>query len=78
MFLSDKRYLFGRLLGHLSFMLYFLGEKMTEEEVNLLVSGIEDQQGQINYEGIICKQCLLLFKLILAELHARRQVKPHS
>ncbi|CAH3024480.1 unnamed protein product, partial [Porites evermanni] len=30
-----------------------LGEKMTEEEVNLLVSGIEDQQGQINYEGII-------------------------
>ena len=25
---------------------------MTEEEVNLLVSGIEDQQGQINYEGI--------------------------
>ena len=38
-----------------SFIVYviFLGEKMTEEEVNLLVSGIEDQQGQINYEGII-------------------------
>lgn len=55
MFLLDKRYLFGsgRLLGLLSLMLYFLGEKMTEEEVNLLVSGIEDQQGQINYEGII-------------------------
>lgn len=55
MFLLDKGYLFGsgHLLGLLSFMLYFLGEKMTEEEVNLLVSGIEDQQGQINYEGII-------------------------
>ena len=54
-FLLDKKYLLGSgcLLGHLSFMLYFLGEKMTEEEVNLLVSGIEDQQGQINYEGII-------------------------
>ena len=25
---------------------------MTEEEVDLLVSGMEDQQGQINYEGI--------------------------
>ena len=24
---------------------------MTEEEVDLLVSGMEDQQGQINYEG---------------------------
>ena len=24
---------------------------MTEEEVDLLVSGLEDQQGQINYEG---------------------------
>ena len=29
----------------------FLGEKMSEEEVDLLVSGMEDNQGQINYEG---------------------------
>ena len=63
MFLLDKRYLFGsgRLLGLLSFMLYFLGEKMTEEEVNLLVSGIEDQQGQINYEGLSTLTHLLHF-----------------
>ena len=26
---------------------------MTDEEVDLLVSGLEDQQGQINYEGIV-------------------------
>ena len=25
---------------------------MTDEEVDLLVSGQEDQQGQINYEGM--------------------------
>ena len=31
----------------------FLGERMTDEEVDLLVSGLEDQQGQINYEGIV-------------------------
>ena len=33
---------------------------MTEEEVDLLVSGLEDNQGQINYEGIcvcITDQC---------------------
>lgn len=24
---------------------------MTEEEVDLLISGMEDNQGQINYEG---------------------------
>ena len=28
---------------------------MTDEEVDLLVSGLEDQQGQINYEGIVYK-----------------------
>lgn len=32
---------------------WFLGERMTDEEVDLLVSGLEDQQGQINYEGIV-------------------------
>jgi len=26
---------------------------MTEEEVDLLVSGMEDQQGQINYEEFV-------------------------
>ena len=29
----------------------FLGEKMSEEEVDLLIGGMEDNQGQINYEG---------------------------
>ncbi|KAK2563264.1 hypothetical protein P5673_013625 [Acropora cervicornis] len=26
---------------------------MTDEEVTLLVSGLEDQQGQINYKGML-------------------------
>ncbi|XP_015760374.1 PREDICTED: myosin-2 essential light chain-like isoform X2 [Acropora digitifera] len=30
-----------------------LGERMTDEEVDLLVSGLEDQQGQINYEEFV-------------------------
>ena len=27
------------------------GEKMTDDEVDALLSGIEDSQGQVNYEG---------------------------
>ena len=27
------------------------GEKMTDEEVDTLLSGVEDNQGQVNYEG---------------------------
>lgn len=34
---------------------------MTEEEVDLLLSGMEDQQGQINYEGML----YLCSKLVL-------------
>lgn len=30
-----------------------LGEKMTEEEVDLLIGGMEDNQGQINYEEFV-------------------------
>lgn len=30
-----------------------LGEKMSEEEVDLLLSGLEDNQGQINYEEFV-------------------------
>ena len=29
----------------------FLGEKLTEDEVDVLLSGVEDGQGQVNYEG---------------------------
>lgn len=28
-----------------------LGEKLTDEEVDMLLQGIEDSQGQVNYEG---------------------------
>lgn len=28
-----------------------VGEKMTDDEVDALLSGIEDSQGQVNYEG---------------------------
>ncbi len=27
------------------------GEKMTDEEVDTLLTGAEDNQGQVNYEG---------------------------
>ena len=32
-------------------MSVFVGEKMTDEEVDSLLSGVEDNQGQVNYEG---------------------------
>ena len=28
-----------------------LGEKLTDDEVDTLLSGVEDSQGQVNYEG---------------------------
>ena len=28
------------------------GEKLTDEDVDILLQGIEDSQGQVNYEGI--------------------------
>lgn len=30
----------------------FIGEKMTDEEVDQLLVGMEDSQGQVNYEGM--------------------------
>ena len=29
-----------------------IGEKLTDEEVDTLLQGIEDGQGQVNYEGM--------------------------
>ena len=31
--------------------LSFAGEKLTDEEVDTLLQGVEDNQGQVNYEG---------------------------
>lgn len=28
-----------------------VGEKLTDEEVDTLLAGLEDAQGQVNYEG---------------------------
>lgn len=28
------------------------GEKLTDDEVDALLAGIEDSQGQVNYEGV--------------------------
>ena len=30
----------------------FVGEKLTDEEVDMLLQGVEDSQGQVNYEGM--------------------------
>lgn len=38
---------------------FCLGEKMTDEEVDTLLSGVEDNQGQVNYEGQGMKSVLI-------------------
>ena len=42
-------------------MCAYSGEKLTDEEVDALLSGIEDSQGQVNYEGT----CTIAFGLQL-------------
>ena len=32
-------------------LLPVVGEKLTDEEVDTLLTGLEDAQGQVNYEG---------------------------
>lgn len=39
--------------AELRHMLTSLGEKMTEEEVEVLIHGQEDSQGNINYEDFV-------------------------
>ena len=45
------------------------GEKLTDEEVDMLLQGIEDSQGQVNYEGTqraiinLCHHVLLSFRI---------------
>ena len=34
------------------------GEKLTDDEVDALLTGIEDSQGQVNYEGMRCPHSL--------------------
>ena len=39
------------------FLLSFLGEKLTDDEVDALLQGVEDSQGQVNYEGWSALNC---------------------
>lgn len=39
------------MMWFLCFFLNASGEKLTDEEVDSLLQGIEDGQGQVNYEG---------------------------
>lgn len=32
---------------------YVIGEKLTDDEVDALLQGVEDSQGQVNYEGLV-------------------------
>ena len=63
MFVTSK--IFTSKSFHLNFYCYIIlsltivspyihrtGEKLTDEEVDTLLTGIEDSQGQVNYEGI--------------------------
>eukprot|EP00057_Strongylocentrotus_purpuratus_P031829 XP_785794.1 PREDICTED: myosin-2 essential light chain [Strongylocentrotus purpuratus] len=44
-------------LAELRHVLTNLGEKMTDEEVDSLVGGCEDAQGQVNYEEFVKMVC---------------------
>lgn len=39
--------------GELRHVLTSLGEKMTDEELDVLLQGLEDNQGQVNYEEFV-------------------------
>ena len=53
------------------FIYVFKGEKLSDEEVTNLLQGMEDIQGQVNYEG----KCLVSLKgLILGEKTPRQNV----
>ena len=39
------------LCEHCTLYVIISGEKLTDDEVDTLLSGVEDSQGQVNYEG---------------------------
>lgn len=39
-------------------LVIIVGEKLTDDEVDALLAGLDDGQGQINYEGIIITSCV--------------------
>ena len=47
------------------------GEKLTDDEVDQLIQGVEDSQGNINYEGqLICPYTLCFFlSFLLLDIH---------
>ena len=50
----------------------FAGEKMTDEEVNELLMGQEDAQGNVNYEGVcLSVRAMLVSQSITFETIAR-------
>lgn len=56
--------------AELRHLLTQLGERLTEKEVDILLAGLEDSQGQVPYEGIIydCDIITLQLCVILQSL----------
>lgn len=43
-------------------MMCFTGDRLSDDDVDQLLQGQEDAQGNINYEGIVLYECMTLEK----------------